>query len=467
MYKIELLALILTTYLPVGCSGAQSLPLTEDYKKQTINTISSELEDRYVFPEVAKATTVVLAAAEANGRFVQDTSLEMFAKSLSEVLYTGTRDKHITVSLRPKEINGTVKGEPFENWINQRLEGRSYLRRYNANFKSITKLEDNIGYLDLRGFYGLDKGREFAKHAMAQLSTSDAVIIDLRNNSGGRGDMVEYLLSYFFDEPVIGSKSVKRRGDEFTETISYTPKRSDELSLSDMPLFILTSSMTFSAAEGFSYALQAYDRATFIGDTTKGGANPGDLIPINEELQVFISDVSVTHPLTNGSWEGVGIIPDLPVDSAVALDTALVLAKRAARVYKEEKEEEAKKVLLTLNETVANFSKGMDNKIIVEQYLLCRKHHLIFEEWELNGLGYQLLEQNNLHTAEAIFETNTILYPHSPNTFDSFGEALLKNGKRQNAIKAYQRAVELATDLNHRDLDLFQKNLQVVLKDGE
>jgi CubicO group peptidase (beta-lactamase class C family) len=66
-----------------------------------------------------------------------------------------------------------------------------------------------------------------------------------------------------------------------------------------------------------------------------------------------------------------------------------------------------------------------------------------FAESELNSVGYQLLAQNRSPDAIRIFELNTVRYPASSNAFDSLGEAYHRGGKKDLAIKAYRKAVEL------------------------
>jgi CubicO group peptidase (beta-lactamase class C family) len=67
-----------------------------------------------------------------------------------------------------------------------------------------------------------------------------------------------------------------------------------------------------------------------------------------------------------------------------------------------------------------------------------------FSESDLNLLGYYLLyDENKVDAAIKIFELNTKAYPTSSNTFDSLGEAYLKKGDKQSAIKNYQRALEM------------------------
>jgi len=445
----------------VNCSlHAQNSILSSNYKNNTIETLSQILKDNYVFTDLGEEAAIYLKELNTKGHFKPYQNFESFASELTKRIFAITNDKHISISLR--EIIDKKEGkDELSRWVESRMDERKYFRLNNANFKSIKKLHGNIGYLELRGFYGLDFGKEFADYAMAMLATSDAIIIDLRNNFGGRGDMVDYLLSYFFDQPIITSKTKKRNGNEFVEKIHYTQKLFSGKKVSDIPLYVLISSNTFSAAEGFSYPLKVYKRAIFIGETTKGGANPGDIIPINKELNVFIPDVSVTHPLTNASWEGVGIQPDIKVRSGDALEIAITYAYGAAEKYRIANDEKAKLLLIELNETISSFHKDSKNEKIINCYIACRQQDLIFEEWELNSLGYNYLgEKNNTITAEAIFEANTVLYPHSANTFDSYAEALLKNGKIEKAILNYEKAVLLAMKYNNDNLKLISENLE-------
>ena len=67
-----------------------------------------------------------------------------------------------------------------------------------------------------------------------------------------------------------------------------------------------------------------------------------------------------------------------------------------------------------------------------------------FAESDLNLLGYYLLyDENKVNDAIKIFELNTEAFPTSSNTFDSLGEAYLKKGDKQAALKSYQRALEI------------------------
>ncbi len=66
-------------------------------------------------------------------------------------------------------------------------------------------------------------------------------------------------------------------------------------------------------------------------------------------------------------------------------------------------------------------------------------------EPRLNTLGYALLEKKDYPKAIAVFRLNTELYPNSPNTFDSLGEALEASGDTAGAVAAYRLCVETAS----------------------
>ena len=64
-------------------------------------------------------------------------------------------------------------------------------------------------------------------------------------------------------------------------------------------------------------------------------------------------------------------------------------------------------------------------------------------ESDINRFGYYLINQDNAKDALKIFKLNTELYPNAYNTYDSYGECLLKLGDQINAMKAYRKSLEL------------------------
>jgi CubicO group peptidase (beta-lactamase class C family) len=64
-------------------------------------------------------------------------------------------------------------------------------------------------------------------------------------------------------------------------------------------------------------------------------------------------------------------------------------------------------------------------------------------EREINLLGYQLLYENKINEAIEVFKKNTETFPSSSNTFESLGEAYMKEGNNKLAITSFKKALEI------------------------
>ncbi|MCH2033019.1 MAG: hypothetical protein MK202_05795 [Tenacibaculum sp.] len=67
----------------------------------------------------------------------------------------------------------------------------------------------------------------------------------------------------------------------------------------------------------------------------------------------------------------------------------------------------------------------------------------LIRERNLNRTGYRFIRNNEIEKAINIFKINTELYPNSSNTFDSLGDAYLKNNDTLNAIDSYKKALSI------------------------
>ena len=82
----------------------------------------------------------------------------------------------------------------------------------------------------------------------------------------------------------------------------------------------------------------------------------------------------------------------------------------------------------------------------------------------INGIGYEyLVNFKKSKVAERIFRANTLLFPKVANVFDSYAEALVMNGKMDEAALNYQKAVDIAKSTNDPELKLFEDNLEKVM----
>jgi tetratricopeptide (TPR) repeat protein len=67
----------------------------------------------------------------------------------------------------------------------------------------------------------------------------------------------------------------------------------------------------------------------------------------------------------------------------------------------------------------------------------------LIEEAYLNRLGYNQLKDNNYKKAIDIFKINVALYPNSSNVYDSYADALFKQGDTLKAIENYKKSLTL------------------------
>ena len=455
-FSVQCLIFIFT-FLSLSNISAQKVSLTKEYKKDAIDKLSMLMNDFYIYPEVAEKTSAHLEAQFEAGYFDSFEDDETFAQALTEAVQFINKDKHMRVRARP----------PYEAPVNsierktaERMDQINNYRSFNHGFTELKILEGNVAYLDLRGFAGMERAKEIADAYMKLMSQADAVIIDLSKNGGGSPNMVQYLCSYFFDE-VLHLNSLHYRQDNRVDEF-WTLEEVGGKKMANIPLFVITGEGTFSGAEEFSYNMQTQKRATLIGQTSGGGANPGGTRGINEQLSVFIPTGRAVNPITKTSWEGTGVIPEVSTSVEETFATAHELAKEAAKEHREAKSNKYKEMYLSMETHLGEYVKG-ESEIAIEQSISDFVVTGLFGEWDINALGYEyLLQKQQEEIALCIFKTNTVIFPESANVFDSYGEALMNAGDLKGSIASYQQAVEIATKNEDRDLGFYKDNLQKV-----
>jgi len=292
-------------------------------RAQIIESISKRLNDVYVFPEVAKKMEASLHERVTKKEYDEITSSRTFAETLTKDLQAVSKDKHLRVrySHEPLPV-GQPRREPTAE---EREEERREMNWMNHGFNKVERLRGNIGYLEFRGFFDPELGAETLAAAMNFLSSTDALIIDLRGNGGGSPEMVALVCSYLFGpEPVHLNDLYWREGNRTDEF--WTRKEVSGKRYLNKDVYVLTSKRTFSGAEEFTYNLKNLKRATIIGETTGGGAHPGGGFRINEHFSMFVPTGRAISPITKTNWEGTGVKPDIEVPA----DQALLVARLAA-----------------------------------------------------------------------------------------------------------------------------------------
>jgi C-terminal processing protease CtpA/Prc len=312
----------LSSVLALKGASAQKAPpdmaITPEIRKEVIEGALKQLNENYVYPELAKKMEAGIRKHIEAKDYDQITSARKFAETLTTHLRDVSHDKHIRILYRAETSRASVNQEPTDA---DKERVRRQMAAVNFGFEKVERLEGNIGYLDLRGFMSPEFSGETVAAAMNFLANTDAVIIDLRKNGGGDPTSCALISTYLFGPEPVHLNDIYNRPDNSTRqswTLPYVPGKR----LAGKDIYLLTSNYTFSCAEEFCYNLKNLKRATIIGEVTGGGAHPGGPMAINDHFAVWTPMGRAINPISKDDWEGKGVQPDVVISADQAMNTA-------------------------------------------------------------------------------------------------------------------------------------------------
>jgi hypothetical protein len=291
--------------------------------REIVQTALAILRSRYVFPDRAAQAATEIEERLAAGEYDELGEAEL-AERLTSQLYSVCADKHLRV--RFNREHRRARPEPAHR-DGARPDMRAMARLDNFGIHRVERLEGNVGYVDLRRVAMPQNAGASIAAAMELVSGTYALIFDLRQNGGGSPDGVVFWCSYLFDglsthfNDIFTTESGETR--QFW-SLPYVPGSR----YVDKPVYLLTSHETFSGGEDFCYTLQALGRAQLIGETTGGGAHPTGTRPLSATMAISVPHARSVNPITGTNWEGTGVVPDVPVAAAEALEVAYGIALR-------------------------------------------------------------------------------------------------------------------------------------------
>ena len=249
-------------------------------------------------------------------------ALALYQRLLTEVRYTSTPWARTRVAVRK-----IVAGDP-DTTITMtfaRLDGgeitATMKRRKFRTPPELTQrvLPSGFGYVRFSNFVSnLESG---ILQAITSMKDGPGMIVDLRNNGGGSGDMASTLVTKFLSETHKAGRILTRTGKPVT--IAFIPLmklepefKGDKESAYTKPLVILTNEISASASEMFAGALQDIGRATIIGQRTCGcllGYLGYADLPGGGQLAY--SEIGFASS-KGKRVEGVGVKPDIEIQPA-------------------------------------------------------------------------------------------------------------------------------------------------------
>ena len=190
----------------------------------------------------------------------------------------------------------------------------------------VKTVDRNIGYIGFNAF--MDPVHVMTKFnaAMQSFRESEGIIIDVRGNGGGMGEMAMGMIGWLVDEGQPHLGTVIFRDNRLKMLVHPRP------TLFRGPVVVLIDEMSGSAAEFFASGLKDLGRAHLIGTRTAGAVLGSNIekLPNGDGFQY--ASVNYTSSRTGKPLEGVGVTPhaevsqtreallegrDLPMEAAI------------------------------------------------------------------------------------------------------------------------------------------------------
>lgn len=316
-----ILALTLCATAPLAADARQ---LTPDQQRALVETVCRKIDTIYPFKEIGLKTQEGLQDHFESGALDGVTDAELFAAAVTERMEELSRDRHLDLYFDPvraaelNKLEGSDEAHdgPGDHFLEQ-------AKWENYGFRALRMLDGLVGYLDLRMFCAARHAGPVAVTAMDFLSRSNAVIIDLRYNGGGWDDMVTLLAGYFTDFEESETAAISRSTIDQSYYASMIPAFVPGQKMTGIPVYLLTSSSTASAAEAFASLLRHYNpEVLLVGQNSAGAENPVEFVALDSEFVLKIPCYEKVCFGTRAGWEGQGLAPDMQAPVDQALETA-------------------------------------------------------------------------------------------------------------------------------------------------
>lgn len=275
------------------------------------------------YVDAAVGARVIAALRADRARTLATPDNDRFMAAVNATLDAASHDRHLRIFLT--HDTPAAAGAPPEE---------------RHGVEEVRRLTGDIAYLRLSGFSGDPRSVPAIDAAMARARGARALVIDLRDNTGGGEVSYRRLLGHLFPAAIELSGITWR-------TCTGAPRPSPDIcvhgaprtdrwfsdppprpAFARHPVYVLLSHKTFSAAEAVAYELRAHHRATIVGETSGGGANPSLGFDL-ESAFVVVMPIGRLHPVSAlAPWEGIGIVPDIAAPADRALDAAVARIRK-------------------------------------------------------------------------------------------------------------------------------------------
>ncbi|WP_426350622.1 S41 family peptidase [Alloiococcus sp. CFN-8] len=335
---VAVFLIVIITVIFVGCDKESEEPLSQEAKLEDFNYMYQVIKEGYPFLDVNKRLNDVdwLAYKDTYEEWIKETEDdEAFIAALEKILL-GLNNGHTHIIPKDGYLNFHLIKKVYGKlgWFDC-LDNETVLKRYgkseeevvitnnedsnsstlNAELKLMDAVEGKVGYMYLpqMGRIGvpLEEDMNIIKEYIKKLDNYQALIIDIRGNSGGNDLYWASIVSMLIDKDMKHEGYSLYRGgaviDDYVEKREFKISDVDEfisLQLEDVPeevakdfnsytkvediieankvgnfkgnIYLLVDGWVFSSSESFSIFVKDTGFATLIGEKTGGDGGGTD-----------------------------------------------------------------------------------------------------------------------------------------------------------------------------------------------
>jgi hypothetical protein len=306
---------ILLSMIYTSCSDMFVGPNPDADPYTVFDILWKEIDRYYPFFDIKDVDWEEVRQSYAHGIHNDMTGQDLF-RELSAMM-NGLRDGHLNIftPYGTSSYMGWYDGAPIN--FSKRVIEEYYLREsrsITANGIIMYGRYGDVGYIHISTFAGTDSWPRNIDSVLNELSDTEGLILDIRDNSGGNSANSRYIAGRFADRQHTYSFSQYRSGsghDEFTDLQSHVI--SPAATVYKKPVALLTNRRCYSAAEDFVLAMRMFPNVIQIGDRTGGGFGN----PVFRELpNGWIYRIPVWRQFTSEmeNLEDIGIEPHIRID---------------------------------------------------------------------------------------------------------------------------------------------------------
>lgn len=196
------------------------------------------------------------------------------------------------------------------------------IRRRGGGVTSVS-CHGDVGVLRVDSLEPWEHASHYVQAATGLLAGCRGVVLDNRRNGGGEMDTLAALAGFMLgqESTLLATISSNTKTEQLrTPTLMETAVRGG------LPAAVLTSERTYSSGEALAYVLKNRG-IPVVGQRTPGAADHVVPVWVSRHVKALIPFAIVTDPVTNGSWEGTGVEPDVETTPGDELAAAIALVE--------------------------------------------------------------------------------------------------------------------------------------------